>query len=275
MQLKAFLIFGFTTICLIACTNDKPAGNKQEQISSNSTQDSKIKELENKLQEEPQADSVREQLLVNLVQTNQYDKAIEQADLLLQKQPGNPAYLFMKADALERKGDTSNAISAYQQAIQSAVVFNEAELRLASLYAETGNKTAVVLCDALLKDAAATEMRSDILFVKAAYYSKIKDVAKALSIYNQIIREDYTYMEAYIEKGLLFYDQQKYAEAWKSFQQSTNVSNKYADGYFWMAKAEEKMNKTKEAIDNYKRSLALDQSITEAKDALKRLGEIK
>jgi tetratricopeptide (TPR) repeat protein len=181
----------------------------------------------------------------------------------------------MKADALERKGDTSNAITAYQQAIQSAGVFNEAELRLASLYAETGNKTAVVLCDALLKDASAVQMRSDILFVKAAYYSKVKDVAKALSIYNQIIREDYTYMEAYIEKGLLFYDQQKYTDAWKSFQQSTNVSNKYADGYFWMAKAEEKMNKTKEAIDNYKRSLALDQSITEAREALKRLGEIK
>jgi hypothetical protein len=35
------------------------------------------------------------------------------------------------------------------------------------------------------------------------------------------------------------------------------------------------MNKTKEAIDNYKRSLALDQSITEAREALKRLGEIK
>jgi hypothetical protein len=53
------------------------------------------------------------------------------------------------------------------------------------------------------------------------------------------------------------------------------VSNKFADGYFWMAKAEEKLNRTTEAIDNYKRSLALDQSITEAKDALKRLGIVK
>ena len=131
------------------------------------------------------------------------------------------------------------------------------------------------LCDALLKDATAVEFRSDILFVKAAYYTKVKESAKALAIYNQIIREDYTYLDAYIEKGLIYYDQKKFEEAHKVFTQSTNVSNKFADGYFWMAKTEEKLNRTTEAIDNYKRSLALDQSITEAKDALKRLGVVK
>ena len=74
---------------------------------------------------------------------------------------------------------------------------------------------------------------------------------------------------------MIYYDQKKFDEAHKVFAQSTNVSNKFADGYFWMAKAEEKLNRTTEAIDNYKRSLALDQSITEAKDALKRLGTVK
>lgn len=273
MQLKALSILGFLVLFSFGCNNNSPADTTPE--TEISTTNKQLEELEKQVASNPQADSLREGLIEQLVQNNQYDKAMAQIEQLLQKQPGNPAYLFMKADALERKGDTSNAITAYQQAIRSAGVFNEAELRLASLYAETGNKTAVILCDALLKDASAVQMRSDILFVKAAYYSRVKDVTKALSIYNQIIREDYTYMEAYIEKGLIFYDQQKYADAWKIFQQSTNVSNKYADGYFWMAKTEEKMNKTKEAIDNYKRSLALDQSITEAREALKRLGEIK
>jgi tetratricopeptide (TPR) repeat protein len=273
MQLKALSIFGLFVLFSFGCTNHSPADTSEKPATS--TTNKKLEELEKQLASNPEADSLREGLVEQLVHNNQYDKALAQVEQLLQKQPTNPAYLFMKADALERKGDTSNAITAYQQAIQSAGVFNEAELRLASLYAETGNKTAVVLCDALLKDASAVQLRSDVLFVKAAYYNKVKNVPLALSIYNQLIREDYTYLEAYIEKGLLFYDQQKYAEAWKIFQQSTNVSNKYADGYFWMAKAEEKMNKTKEAIDNYKRSLALDQSITEARDALKRLGEIK
>ena len=274
MQLKAFLITGFASLCLFACTNDKPADNGQG-AANTSPANSKIEELENKLQQEPQVDSIREQFVEQLVQNNQYDKALAQVETLLQKQPNNPAYLFMKADALERKGDTANAITSYEQSIATAGLFTEAELRLASLYAETGNKKAEVLCDALLKDATAVQFRSDILFVKAAYYNKIKQASKALAVYNQIIREDYTYLDAYIEKGLIFYDQKKFEEAHKVFTQSTNVSNKFADGYFWMAKAEEKLNRTTEAIDNYKRSLALDQSITEAKDALKRLGATK
>ncbi|MEJ8842697.1 tetratricopeptide repeat protein [Lacibacter sp. H375] len=274
MQLKAFLITGFTSLCLFACTNDKPADHG-EGAATTPPANSKIAELENKLQQEPQVDSIREQFVEQLVQNNQYDKALTQVEKLLQKQPNNPAYLFMKADALERKGDTANAITSYEQSIAAAGLFTEAELRLASLYAETGNKKAEVLCDALLKDATAVQFRSDILFVKAAYYNKIKQASKALAVYNQIIREDYTYLDAYIEKGLIYYDQKKFEEAHKVFAQSTDVSNKFADGYFWMAKAEEKLNRTTEAIDNYKRSLALDQSITEAKDALKRLGAMK
>lgn len=272
MQLKATLLTGLVTFSLVACTNDSPTtkGPKPTSVT-----DTKVQELENKLLQEPQVDSIREQLVQELVGNNQYDKALIQVEQLIKKQPGNPAYLFMKADALERKGDTANAIATYEQSIAAAGLFTHAELRLASLYAETGNQKAVVLCDALLKDATAVQFRSDILFVKAAYYTKAKEPAKALNIYNQIIREDYTYLDAYIEKGLIYYDQKKFDEAHNVFTQSTNVSNKFADGYFWMAKAEEKLNRTTEAIDNYKRSLALDQSMNEAKDALKRLGVMK
>ena len=274
MQLKAALLTGWVTFCFIACTNNSPNQAEKEPTPPTAAA-TKLQELENKLQQEPQVDSIREEFVEQLVQNDQYDKALLQIEQLLQKQPNNPAYLYMKADALERKGDTSNAIASYEQSIAAAGLFTEAELSLASLYAETGNQKAVILCDALLKDATAVQFRSEILFVKAAYYTKVKESAKALAIYNQIIREDYTYLDAYIEKGLIYYDQKKFEEAHKVFTQSTNVSNKFADGYFWMAKAEEKLNRTTEAIDNYKRSLALDQTITEAKDALKRLGVLK
>ncbi len=274
MNLRAVPVSVFFLFFFAACNNNGST-KKEDAAIDTATGSIQIKELETELSKEPQADSVREGLVEQLVLTNQYGKALEQVEVLLKKNPSSPAYLFMKADALEKKGDTTGAISFFEQSITAAGIFTEAQLRLASLYAETGNKNALTICEVMLKDPTAVKLRSDILFVKAVYYNKVKDTKNALRIYDQIIKEDYTYLEAYIEKGLVYYDMGNFAEAHKQFERSTSISNKFADGYFWMAKAEEKLNKTQEAIDNYKRSLALDQSITEARDALKRLGALK
>jgi len=273
MQLKIVLPSFFFILLFVSCNNN--SSSKKDAAVDTLAGNQQIKELETKLSKEPQVDSLREGLIQQLVLSNQYDKALAQVEVLLKKNPASPAYLFMKADALEKKGDTTAAISFFEQSISAAGLFSEAQLRLASLYAETGNKNALQLCNAMLKEPTAIRLRSDILFVKAIYYHKIKDSKNAISMYDQIIKEDYTYLDAYIEKGLVYYDMGNFAEAHKQFERSTNVSNKFADGYFWMAKTEEKQNKTPEAIDNYKRSLALDQSITEARDALKRLGAVK
>ncbi|MBS4065429.1 MAG: tetratricopeptide repeat protein [Chitinophagaceae bacterium] len=269
MQLKKVIALYLLTAFLFSCTNE---GSKPNTPASDTPGTSVTEQL---LQDSSTADTVREQLIEQLVQKNQYNKALEQIDRLLAKDSSNPGWLYMKADALERSGDTSGAINYYNKAVNKAGIFIEAEMRAANLFAETGNKNALVLCDNLLKNAGATRFRSDILMMKGIYYSKIQNSVKALEVFNQVIREDYSYMDAYIEKGLVYYDQKKYADAWKVFNKSTEVSNTFADGYFWMAKAEEKMNQKEEAIANYKRSLVLDQSFSEAREALQRLGVIK
>lgn len=273
MQLKVSILFSFWVIFISACNNN--SGTEKTGVKDTLQTTNQLSELEQKLNQSPNSDSLREGFIQELVLQQQYDKALSQIDILLQKDTASPAYLFMKADALEKKGDTSNAIAFFEKSIVSAGKFVEAEARVAMLYAETGNKNALVVCAALLKDPTAIQMRSDLLFIEAIYYNKIKDTKKAISIYDQLIREDYTYLDAYIEKGLVYYDQGNFAAAFTSFERSTNVSNKYADGYFWMAKAQEKLHQQQEAIDNYKRALALDQTITEAREALKRLGAIK
>jgi tetratricopeptide (TPR) repeat protein len=269
MQLKKVIALYLLSAFLFSCTNE---GSKPNTPASDTPSTSATEQL---LQDSSTADTVREQLIEQLVQKNQYNKALEQIDRLLAKDSSNPGWLYMKADALERSGDTSAAINYYNKAVNKAGIFIEAEMRAANLFAETGNKNALVLCDNLLKNAGATRFRSDILMMKGIYYSKIQNSVKALEVFNQVIREDYSYMDAYIEKGLVYYDQKKYADAWKVFNKSTEVSNTFADGYFWMAKAEEKMNQKEEAIANYKRSLALDQNFSEVREALERLGVIK
>lgn len=217
-------------------------------------------------------DSVRETMIEQLVLRKKYNIALSQVNVLLKKDSTNPGWLFIKADVLEKAADTSTAIQFYKKAIEAAGVFLNAEMRVAHLYAQTGNVKTIKLCDDLLKTEDAVRMRSDILLMKGIYYAKTLNYSKAITLYDQIIQEDYSYVDAYIEKGLTYYDQSKFTEAHKVFFKSTEVSNTFADGYFWMAKTEEKINKKEDAINNYKRALALDQKNEEARDALKRLG---
>lgn len=220
-------------------------------------------------------DTQQLQQIEQLVQKGAPQKALPQIEQLLQKDSTNPGLLYIKADALEKSGDTAAAILHYQKAIQQAGVFDEAAVRLANLYAETGNKAALPLCDQLLQQATAVRLRSEILHIKGIYYGKVRQFSQAMAVYDQIIREDYSYLDAYIEKGLLYFDQADYEKALAAFRTSTTVKNSFADGYYWMARTEEKLGRTEAAIANYKRCLALDQSFTEARDALRRLGVIR
>ncbi len=254
---------------LFSCDNQQVTDKPAKVNESSSTQN------ESSVSDTTISDNLRVTMIEQLAGRKKYDIALSQINVLLKKDSTNPGWLYMKADALEKTGDTSSAIQFYEKAIGAAGVFIDAEMRVVHLYAQTANAKTIKLCDDLLKTPAAVKMRSDILLIKGIYYSKIYNYNKAIALYDQIIREDYSYLDAYIEKGLAYYDQGKFAEAHKFFSKSTEVSNTFADGYFWKAKTEEKLNKKEDAINNYKRSLALDQSIEEARDALKRLGMLK
>ncbi len=79
-------------------------------------------------------------------------------------------------------------------------------------------------------------------------------------------------MEAYMEKGFLYFDNKKVAEALAVFQTVITVKNVYADGYYWLAKCYEALNNKAEAIANYQKAITLDPKLTEASAALKRMG---
>lgn len=252
-------------ILLTGCTNDD-TGKKDVIPSADSS--SKTEQL---LNDSTTTDSMRVQLIEQLVQDSTYDKALLQIEKLLQKDSSNPGWLYIKADALEKMGDTASAILNYNKAVNSAGIFIDAEIRAAILFAEKADANALKLCDRLLANPGAVGYRSDVLRIKGIYYAKSGNSKKAIEQFNQIISEDYTYLDAYIEKGLVYFDTKNYKDAWTVFAKSTEVSNKFAEGYFWMAKAEERMNQKAEAAANYKRALALDQSLSEARQAIQRL----
>jgi tetratricopeptide (TPR) repeat protein len=133
-------------------------------------------------------------------------------------------------------------------------------------YAEAKNPKVINICDSLIK-MDSLGVHADPYYYKGIYYSNINDKAKALSLFNDAIKHDYNFLDAHIEKGIILYDQQKYEEAYQSFNLAMTISPKYADSYYWMAKCQEATGNKAEAKLNYQRAYGLDKTLKEAKDA--------
>ncbi len=263
---KIYICLPFWVIIIYSCSNN--SDNRKQKTAKDTVY--KNISIDSSL-----TDSVRLIKIENLVEQQRYDEALSHIDYLLNINPDDPACLFIKADALERKRDTSSALNFYLQADSVAGNFPQARMAVLNIYAETKHPQTPAYSNMLLEDPASEKIRSDIFLMQGIYYSKLGKSDIAESIYSKIIQQDYTFLQAYIEKGLLYYDRQQYKKALEIFTLSTEVKNDFADGYFWMGKSFLKLNQKEAAILQLKRALALDPSIQEAREELKTLGAIQ
>jgi len=213
-------------------------------------------------------------LTENLVQyfreNGNYGAAITETDHAIKKDTLNDRLLDIKATLLFENGDTLNAIKVYEKAID--INPNpEYIISLGSMYAQTRNPLALALADALLQTPAANAQLQAI-FIKGLYYNQTGEKAKAISYFNNCLTIDYRYIMAYREKAICLFDLNQYKEALDVLQKAVAVQNTFDEGYYWMGRCYEKLDKRKEAIENYQLALQIDPNYLEATDALGRLG---
>jgi tetratricopeptide (TPR) repeat protein len=215
-------------------------------------------------------------LHINLIQAYADDQKIQQAlvicDKVLQQHPDQVAVLMMKSDLLEQEHDTSASILTLEQAYHFAPFNEDLCYNLAFKLAQSKSPKVLTLCDSLLKHDTI-EKKAEPWYFKGMYYSNINDKTKALEYFNKAIQSDYAFLDAYMDKGQILYDQKKYAEATGVFQLALKVSATFADAYYWLGKCQEAMGKKEDARLNYERAYGLDKSLTEAKEAAERLKE--
>lgn len=204
-----------------------------------------------------------------LTQTGKPGEAIALYDELLKKDSGNFEALYEKGMLYTQMKDTARAIAILEKSYYLQPVLQNG-LALANLYAETKNAKTIALCDALQKRDTARDF-TDPVFLKGVYYSNIKDYSKARALFDEAISRDWRFIEPYIEKGIILFEQKNYDEALKTFQFATNISYTSSDNYYWMGRCYEAIGKKEEAIDYYYKALTFDRNFTEAREAIKRL----
>ncbi|HRP58228.1 tetratricopeptide repeat protein, partial [Agriterribacter sp.] len=122
----------------------------------------------------------------------------------------------------------------------------------------------------VIRIAPDPRIRSEARFIQGLYYSNTNDKAKALASFDECIKNDYTFLDAYVEKGLLLYDSKDYKAALAVFEQTIQVSNTFAEGYYNAGRCEEALGK-EEAKLYYQKALGLDKDLSAAGEGLKRL----
>ncbi|HEY5390978.1 MAG TPA: tetratricopeptide repeat protein, partial [Hanamia sp.] len=162
-----------------------------------------------------------------------------------------------------------NAINSLKHAI-AIYPLPDYLVALATVYAETRNEKCLTIANELITSNKSKYGR-DAYFIKGLYYNYIGQPQKAIPLLDSCLNLDFTYMYAYREKAIALYQMAKYQDAITVLKRAVTIQNNFDEGYYWMGRCYEKLNKKSDAIESYQNALLYDKNYVEARDALQKL----
>lgn len=135
------------------------------------------------------------------------------------------------------------------------------------------NASCLQSTDSLLQSTNDPNSRAEAFYIKGLYYSNIKDIPKALQYFDSTIKENFTFFNAYIEKGILLNEKGDFENALTTLEIASEMTKNNADLYYWMGRSNEGLKKIKNAITFYKMTIQVDPTYQAAEAAIKRLNK--
>jgi len=260
-------MYCFLLFC-ISCKNEPKTTDvqtKQLEIAKAAAND-----LKEKVSKNPDSVGLRFKYISVLDSIKEYKTALSELDSLILHDKANYALWFKKAQISEHASDTVSAIRYYTTAT-SIYPAPDGLLALANLYAEKKDSKTLIICQQLDEMRLGREMDAYVAFFAGVYYARTGNAQKAMNLFDQSIASNYTFMDAYLEKGYVFYDSKKYKEALDVFTTATTVKTRFAQGYYWQGKCLEAQKDKAAAIAKYQQAILFDNSLEQANEAIKRL----
>lgn len=252
---------------IISCNNQDHKKENDRQAVKQAAGREKI--LKDSILNFPETVLLKEQLIQLYRDNAEYDKAIVATNEALQKDSLNARFWDIKATLLFENEDSLGAIQSFETALR----LNPSPrylILLGSLYAQTKNVRALAIADALLK-TKLPETEKEAFFIKGLYFNYSGDKNKAISFFDKCLQLDNRHMFAYREKGIALYDMGKYENAITVLDKAVTLQNNFDEGYYWLGRCLEKLNKPADAVEEYKTALMYSPDYVEAKEALARL----
>ncbi|MGN6617036.1 MAG: tetratricopeptide repeat protein [Ilyomonas sp.] len=270
MNKKVFFFF-IILFAFAACNNnndDKKAASAS--ASAKPEIPPQVKRLMEEVKQHPDSSGLRFKLATSLDSIGSYKEALGQMDSLIKNDSLNYGFWFAKAQIFEHAKDTAQAIQDYGRAIK-IYPSPQALLSVANLYAEQKNERSILICNQVRNMGLGRETDAGCDFIAGVYNARTGNKQQAIKLFDRCIANDYTYMPAYIEKGLVYFDGKQYREALNVFQFASTVDHLYADAYYYMARCYEMINIKDSAVLRFKQAISLDKTLTQAYEGLKRV----
>ena len=195
--------------------------------------------------------------------------ALKEYDHILQRDSSDFEVWFERGMLLSKMNDTANAIRSLERSYESMPIAYTG-LALANLYVSVKDSRALDICDAILnRDSSIHQI--DALFLKGVYYAETGNPTEAVKQFDDCIRRDWKFIDAHLEKGIVYYKQRDYEQALEVFKLATTVSNTVADPWYWVGRVYEAQGNSDEARLNYQRALSLEPDFYEAEIRLRNL----
>lgn len=216
---------------------------------------------------------LRENLIQYYREQGNYEQAIASTHSALNKDSANARLWNILGTLLFENEDSTGSINAFESSVRIAPDPRNL-IPLGELYAETKNPKAIEVANglAILKKSPTDK---DALFIKGLYYNYTEAYSKAIPFFDQCLAIDYSYMDAYREKGIALYNLGKYKDALLVLDKGTTLQNGFDEGFYWMGRCYEKLNNSENAIQQYELAIAAAQRNNDdnqdARDALQRL----
>jgi tetratricopeptide (TPR) repeat protein len=254
-------------ITIISCNNLDYSKQSTEAATQLTLAREKI--LKDSIAKFPESLLLKEKLIQFYRDSADFDKAIETIDNILQADSLNTRLWDIKGTLHFENEDTLNAIKSFERALR----LNPSPrylILLGSLFAQTKNIRALLVADTLIK-TKLPETEKEALFIKGLYYTYTGDKKTAIIFFDRCLNIDNRHMFAYREKGIALYDMGKYEDAITVLDKAVTLQNSFDEGYYWLGRCLEKLNKPNDAIEEYKTALMYTADYVEAKEALERL----
>jgi len=264
------LFFVFVCFIFFSCNNiDSNADKKDDSVKA--AMMPVIESMQKQLEQYPDSAGLRLQYAFMLDSVKMYKEALAQMNSLVKSDSANYGLLFAQGQIAEDARDTLLALKSYGGA---ARLYESPDvlLALANLYAEMKNDRAILFCSRVKMLGLGREYDAHAAFITGIYYARLHKGDEAVKYFDECIANSYTYIEAYIEKGLVYFDAKQYQKALDVFQFASTINNLYADAYYYQGRCYEMLNKKDSAILRLKQSLQLDPLLDEAREHLKTLG---